>query len=373
MNKAISSVGIAIVIPSLNPDEGLVAYCAELRKVTTAPICLVDDGSDQSRKGIFDKCAATVDGVEVLRHERNFGKGHALKTAFRHLLEISGDDFVGCVTADGDGQHAPEDVARCMETLAANPEALAIGCRDFSGRDVPLRSKFGNRSMLFWTFVFSGHVFKDTQTGLRGIPASFMRELLSVEGERYEFETLMLLSLGKRKYKEFIIQTIYEDDNSSSHFSPLRDSAIIFSVMAKFSLAKFAKFVAVSLLSWVVDIGVFSAMYYWVLGGESHGRLVASVVAARVISMAFNYVCNRNVVFRDQRGGGVVDCRSAVAYLVLAAFIMLASYAGTKAVAYLLPSVPVAVVKIAVDLVLFLLSFSVQRKFVFGRVCRDGD
>lgn len=223
---------IAIVIPSLDPDSRLPSYCAALRERTGAPILLVDDGSRAEFRGVFDECIAAAPGVSLVRHDRNRGKGRALKTAFAELLRTR-PDLAGCVTADSDGQHAPEDVVRCMEKLAERPDALVLGCRTFDRKDVPWRSRFGNGWMRTLFRLVSGHAFDDTQTGLRGIPAGFMRELLDVPGERFEFESEMLLRLGRRPLVQFPIRTIYENRNACSHFRPFADSAKIIRIVLR--------------------------------------------------------------------------------------------------------------------------------------------
>ncbi len=223
---------IALVIPSLDPDPRLPSYCAALRGRTDAPILLVDDGSRAERRNVFDECVAAAPDVSFVRHKTNRGKGRALKTAFAELLRTS-PDLAGCVTADSDGQHAPEDVVRCMELLKENPGALVLGCRTFDRADIPWRSRFGNGWMRTLFRVISGRRFDDTQTGLRGIPAGFMRELLDVPGERFEFESEMLLRLGHRPLVQFPIRTIYENRNAGSHFRPFADSAKILRILLR--------------------------------------------------------------------------------------------------------------------------------------------
>ena len=232
----------AIVIPSLDPDERLPAYCRALRAATPAPILLVDDGSRAELRPIFDECLAAADGVELLRHDVNRGKGRALKTAFERLLARPG--FLGCVTADADGQHAVEDVVECLRRLEASPGALVLGCRRFSGPDVPWKSRFGNNWMKTLFRLATGRRFHDTQTGLRGIPAPFMRELLGCPGERFEFETRMLLRLGTRKLVQLPVRTLYADGNRATHFRPLADSLSVVSVVFAESAARFARRIA---------------------------------------------------------------------------------------------------------------------------------
>ena len=80
---------VAIVIPALDPDGSLPAYVKALRERMPFPILLVDDGSAPAFKAVFAECVASAPDVFLLTHEANKGKGRALKTAFRHVLEIS--------------------------------------------------------------------------------------------------------------------------------------------------------------------------------------------------------------------------------------------------------------------------------------------
>ena len=356
----------AIVIPSLDPDERLPAYCRALRAATPAPILLVDDGSRAELRPIFDECLAAADGVELLRHDVNRGKGRALKTAFERLLARPG--FLGCVTADADGQHAVEDVVECLRRLEASPGALVLGCRRFSGPDVPWKSRFGNNWMKTLFRLATGRRFHDTQTGLRGIPAPFMRELLGVPGDRFEFESDMLLRLGDRPMDQFEIRTIYENGNKGTHFRPVRDSLSILRLVLRGGagrLRRLALFTAASLASFAIDIGLFHALHKALLPREMAGRLFVSVAAARAVSLSFNYGCNRHLVFRDGAPHPAVEGRSLARYLLLAACIMTASWACTKGLAALFPSAPVTPMKAGVDLLRFFASYAAQRAFVF--------
>ncbi len=350
---------IAIVIPALNPDQGLPAYCQALREKTDAPIVLVDDGSRADLKHIFGDCVRAASGVTVLTHEVNRGKGRAMKTAFQHLLDTY-PDLIGCVTADADGQHTPADVQRTMEALRFSPNALVLGCRDFTRADVPLRSSFGNLSIRILFRIVTHRPFTDTQTGLRGISASFMRELLDVEGERFDFETRMLLVLRDRPLVQIPIETVYLDGNKSSHFSPVRDSIRITGIVLTAPQCRmFAAFVLASLLSWAVDQGAFSAFFRLVFREGFPHRLLAAVACARGLSLVFNYLVNRTFVFSRQNG----ERRGS-----FGRYLLLASWGLTYCATRLWPGVRIVeFLKMAADLLLFLVSYAVQKLFVFRR------
>ncbi len=357
----------AIVIPSLNPGNGLPGYVASLRAITDVPIVLVDDGSRESERAVFQRCLDNVPGVSLLTHDVNRGKGRALKTAFSHLLS-AWPDLDGCVTCDSDGQHAPGDVLKCLEALEKNPRALILGCRTFNLSHVPWKSRIGNNSMRTLFRLATGRNFLDTQTGLRAIPADFMRELLDCPGERFEFETHMLLRLKGREIEQVPIETLYVDGNRETHFDPLRDSMRITSIIFGAGLRKLAKFATASILSFCLDLGLFTLLFYRVFGEGAFGRLFLSVALARVASLVFNYNCNRYFVFSEPNGDRRFDMGAFGKYLLLAAFILLASYGLTDLFHALFPGIAVPWIKACVDLALFLASYGVQRVLIFSPV-----
>ncbi|MBO4734302.1 MAG: glycosyltransferase family 2 protein, partial [Clostridia bacterium] len=171
---------IFLVIPSLNPDEKLGKTIKSMIDAGFNDIIVVDDGSDENHKQFFP---TANNNITLLTHEVNRGKGAALKTAFSYIKENFPEAY-GVVTADGDGQHAPEDVVRCAGEISDKRE-IVLGCRDFSGPDVPRRSRFGNRTTSFIFKTLCGKAISDTQTGLRGFPAALLDYLCGISGDRF--------------------------------------------------------------------------------------------------------------------------------------------------------------------------------------------
>ena len=224
-------MNVTIIVPSLDPDEKLCMVVDGLLAEGLRDIVLVNDGSHADHLASFEQAAARP-GVTVLTHEVNKGKGRALKTAFTWCLEHR-PGIDGVVTVDGDNQHLPRDVRRCAEAMIADPGRLWLGVRDFSLDQVPWRSRFGNNLTRGIMRVACGVDVTDTQTGLRAIPAAALPLMCSVEGERYEYETEMLLSVRKAGIGigEVVIETVYIDENETSHFHPLKDSWKIYRII----------------------------------------------------------------------------------------------------------------------------------------------
>lgn len=348
---------IALVIPAYEPDERLDNLLEQLRKDYTGPIVLVNDGSAKEYDGFYE--AGEKQGCVLLKHYRNMGKGRALKTAFNYCLNTY-PNLIGCVTADSDGQHKPEDIYRCMKALSEKPNALFLGCRNFDVEDVPFKSKFGNKLTHKVCKWLCGVDVSDTQTGLRGIPKELMAKLLNTPGERFEFETRMLLET--RDYcdiEEIEIETVYDSkENHQTHFDPFKDSLRIYKIFGEV----FIKFLFSSLSSSVIDLVLFvllcpilkplSAVYY----------VTAATVIARVISATYNYLINYKFVFTSKANHG----HSASRYFLLALVQMLASALLVTVGVFLLPILPEGVIKVIVDTILFFISFRIQRALVFA-------
>ena len=354
---------MAVVIPVLDPRPVLAVLVRTILEKTGGPLVLVDDGSGAEGKRVLAECEA-MQGVTVLRHERNCGKGRALKTAFAHLLEHE-PKVEGCVTADGDGEHAVEDILRCAEVMRRHPDAVVLGCRGFTGKGIPLKSRWGNLWMQFFFLLMTGRRFRDTQTGLRGLPRGFLEAALKIPGERFEYETEMLLRLEGRDLVQVPVQTLYareEGGERATHFRPFRDTMTVLKVVGRHGGGIFLRFVVASLASFGVDIGLFHALFEWVFPAGAAGRLFWATVLARLVSMSFNYACNQRLVFR---GNGSRNRVAFPSYLALAAGIWAASYLLTKAGLAAWPTASATGVKCVVDVGLFLASYLVQRAVIF--------
>lgn len=376
-------MNVAVILPVLNPDEKFAAFVKKLLEADYQTIVVVNDGSAQEYVHYFDE-AAQDRRVTVLTHEVNKGKGAGLKTAFRYLCE-NRPDVEAAITCDGDGQHTTESMQRCLDVFSEYPDTVVIGGRDFSDKNIPWRSRFGNNVSSFVFRFACGIRLKDTQTGLRVVPAGCFQQFSELKGDRYEYETQMLIEIVNRKipYVEVPIETIYIDDNESSHFNVFRDSAKIYAVVLKY----FFKFMMSSLASWVVDIGVYwltiaicenawnlresivdSSSLAAALIHQSWNLNIAAVLIAtltsRVTSSIVNFIINRKVVFQD-----VSNVRkTATKYFTLALCQMIASFLLVDLITNGLLHVTGflnVLIKCVVDMCLFVFSYGIQRKWVF--------
>lgn len=349
-----------VVLPSLNPDGKMLSTVRGLLEEGFTDIVIVDDGSSVEHKKYFEE-AGTLDGVEILTHEVNQGKGSAMKTAFAHILR-SRRDISGVVTVDGDGQHLPQDIRRCASLMEELQDKVVLGVRDFSSPKVPLKSRLGNKLTIAVFCLACGITVSDTQTGLRAIPAQHLPQMLEIPGERYEYETNQLLYLKRLgiELAELVIETVYLDNNASSHFHPIRDSLKIYEMIFKF--------IASSLSSFLVDILIFTVLNLLLAGAdiETAMRLFLATASARMISSLCNYLMNKGIVFHSRE-----SARSTLPkYYLLCVCQAAASYGLVYLAAVLMHlggGIWETVVKMIIDLGLFFASFRIQQKWIFKR------
>lgn len=221
MNNDFSKV--TIVLPSLNPDDKLNKVVDGLLEAGFKDIVLVNDGSDEAHLEPFRQAGLHKE-VTLLVHEVNKGKGRALKTAFSYVVN-NRKDSAGVITVDGDNQHTVRDIKACACKMLECKDKVILGCRDFSQDNVPWKSRVGNVSTSLVFRIFCGIKITDTQTGLRAIPYKYLPLMCEVEGERFEYETQMLFAIKRNHIgmEEVRIETVYLDDNASTHFHPIKD------------------------------------------------------------------------------------------------------------------------------------------------------
>lgn len=350
-----------ILIPSLEPDDRLPAYLTRLKERGFQRIVVVDDGSSDKAQPLFDQMAQMA-GVTVLHHDVNHGKGVALKTGYAWIRDNL-PQATGVITADADGQHTVEDCWRLAEALTEDKYALYLGSRDFSSPNVPPKSRYGNKitATVFWALY--GQYLQDTQTGLRAFRASELQFMLDVPGERYEYEMNVLIACARASMPmiPLTIETVYENNNEGSHFHPVRDSIRIYKVI----LGNFVKFMGASILSFLIDQGVFALMDHVILAAIGWSLPVVqgvSTIVARLVSAPCNFLLNRAFVFKFKQDVK----RTAIKYALLCVAIMLLSWLGVTALSLLgMPKALDNLSKLIIDTLLYFLSYRVQNKWVF--------
>lgn len=223
-----------VIIPAYNPDNKLIRLVEEL-EMLGEHVLIVDDGSSKKCRSVFEELENRYK-CEIKHHGINKGKGAALKTGIRYAAEHY-PDCIGYITADADGQHTPEDIIKISETLQNDMYSFVLGTRNFNDKGIPFKSRWGNKITSIVFFLTTGKKCLDTQTGLRGIPSRLFMACLSIPGNRYEYEMNMLMNFAYKgnTFVSVPIETIYLENNKSSHFHPLKDSVRIYMNIFRYS------------------------------------------------------------------------------------------------------------------------------------------
>lgn len=216
----------AVIIPAYNHAGTIERVIADARAAFTdnghvGEFIVVNDGCTDDTAAILQG----INGITVLTHKRNLGKGRALLTGFEYAQKQ------GCthaVTLDADGQHEAADAPKLLAVAMTFPEDLIIGERDLdeTGCPVPLRSKQGRDAATFWLRVETGERIPDSQCGLRVYP---LRYVLAVKYrfKRFDFETEVLARMAWAGVfiRNVPITCIYfTGDRRVSHFRPVIDT-----------------------------------------------------------------------------------------------------------------------------------------------------
>ena len=255
---------------------------------------------------------------------------------------------INCIiTADGDGQHSLEDIVFLKKEFFKNNPDLVIGIRTFD-KNIPKRSKIGNLLTAgFFKILFGKKIF-DTQTGLRAFNKEFAKSLLKIPYNGYEFEMDMLVSSLQKDIEilQIPINTIYINNNASSHFNPLRDSISIYFVLFRHIIN--------SLLTAMIDYLVFVILF--TLGYS----LLFCMIGGRFIAGSFNFIVGKTMVFKSKNSifmelGGYVFLTIVLMLLSMQGIKILVSYTGLSEI----------IIKPICELMIFAISFLIQRLIIF--------
>ena len=208
-----------ILIPAYKPDHLMIELLIKLKK-EDFDIVVVNDGSGEQFDEVFKEAEKYA---VILNQNPNRGKGAALRLGFSFVnLHPDGHNYV--ITCDADGQHAVEDIIRINDKLHETNNVV-LGSRKFD-KSVPKRSRNGNfMSRLCRTYLTKEYI-QDDQCGLRGFPIKDVFNITTLPGDHYEYEMNVIcnLQIKRLKFEEVPIETIYLDNNKSSHFKPNLDT-----------------------------------------------------------------------------------------------------------------------------------------------------
>jgi glycosyltransferase involved in cell wall biosynthesis len=210
---------VCVVIPAYNAQSTIGSVLEKMQALKIDTI-VVDDGSLDETKQV-----ASAHGVHLLEHPHNLGKGAALRTGFRYLLQ---KDYEVVITLDADGQHDPSEIPFLLRIFqGVKPDILVASRAGEFGRMTFLR-RFWNRLGAKAVARLCHSDITDSQSGFRLIRTDVLREIdLSTSG--FELELELLIKSCKKGFSvlSIPINTQKVDGTGSSHFRPAVDTWMV--------------------------------------------------------------------------------------------------------------------------------------------------
>ena len=341
---------ILIIIPSYDPPIELFEKLLNKLKEGFENVLIINDGSDAKYNDFFVNVEKKYK-YKLLKHEYNLGKGRAIKTAYSYALD-NYQNVKAYVVIDCDNQHDITDMINCCQKAIENPNSLVIGVRDFELDNVPFKSKAGNkitRNMFKWLFNYN---ISDTQTGLRAVSPMIAKKLISLSGDRYNYELKCLIYCCENNIPivEVPIKTIYIDNNKESRFNPVKDSIIIYKEFINYYL-KLA-------IPYITSLIVFLIIFYcWNSPNDLQAIFITNIISgiiAIIMHIVFNY---KNIYIHSGVGDNVIYLVKKIIKVIIAGILIY--------VLYNILELNLLFSKVFVDIILTLIIYLLFQKITF--------
>jgi glycosyltransferase involved in cell wall biosynthesis len=261
-------------VPALN-EERTIAKIVIRALENVDRVLVVDDGSKDDTAIIAKKL-----GAVVLKHNRNLGKGAALRDCFS-WAKRNGADIL--VTLDADGQHDPSDIPKLVRVLEGGKADVAIGSRLSRPERMPRHRWVAARALDFAAGVQVGDRVLDSQSGFRAYSRKAIETLVVTDsGMGADAELVMRASRTNFRIVEVPIAVHYDRSVTSRHNQLIHGLDVLFSIV-KFTsirhpLLFYGGFALVSMIT-SLYFGFATIDYY-----QKEGRVITNLALISVAS-----------------------------------------------------------------------------------------
>ncbi|MFC7078773.1 glycosyltransferase family 2 protein [Halorussus caseinilyticus] len=225
--RLLGNAHVVVGIPAYNEENAVGSTVLGVQRWADA-VVVVDDGSTDRTSAIAEQADVTV-----LRHERNRGKGAAVRTLFAHARRTDCDALV---LLDADGQHDPADIPTLAAPVVEGEADMVIGSRylaDDAGDETPAYRRLGQVVLDYCTSRVTGSDLTDTQSGFRAFsPESLERLSLTTDGMGVESEMIDSATSEGLTITERAIDARY-DDLEGQTYNPVKHGLAVMLFLAR--------------------------------------------------------------------------------------------------------------------------------------------
>ncbi len=238
-------------------------------------VLVFDDGSDDDTAMIAERL-----GAIVVRHEKNLGKGAALRGCLDLARKWHADVLV---TLDADGQHDPEDIPSLIRPILEGQAEVVIGSRRY-GKEMPAFRRFGARFLDRATGVRAGGEIVDAQSGFRAYSKKALGKVTAAEyGMGVDSQILMSAKEAGLRIVEIPVGVKYGQLDTSTHNPFYHTLDVFFSVLKFVSIRHPLRFyMSFAAIMFVVSVvfGILTLDYYSRWGRVITNLALISISAA---------------------------------------------------------------------------------------------
>lgn len=226
VQEILGGMNACVVIPTYNESKAITGIVTQVSGMGFC-VLVVDDGSTDNTAAIARGC-----GAEVLRNEKNCGKGASLIKGFNYSLQ---NNFDAVITMDGDGQHRPSDIAYFMRLAKYSSCGIFIGNRMSKTKSMPPLRFLTNKFMSWLISEIINQRIPDTQCGFRLLKREAL-EKIKLKTKKYETESEILIKAGRLgiKIESVPIEAIYSGEKSQ--INPVVDTLRFIRFLIRFFL-----------------------------------------------------------------------------------------------------------------------------------------
>ena len=242
-------MSILVCIPAFNEGKVIDKVIKNCLKFSDK-VVVCDDGSTDNTSEVADNA-----GVDVIRHEKNIGKGEALRSLFKFAAHSKNDIIV---TIDGDGQFLPEEIPKLVKGIEENKSDIVVGYRFDDTADMPDYRKFGNKMLDKMTNMVQELSVRDTQSGFRAYSKKVI-EVIDFKMKGFGADAEILIDATKKGFRltEEKITVIYDTGAKTSTKNPISHSGeVITSLFEMIAIKSPLKFVGVPGVIMIV-VGIY--------------------------------------------------------------------------------------------------------------------